>query len=75
MTGYDANQAREAVLKVEQELAYEELQEIIQEIKEAAEDGKKGIYIRLSAYAETIKELRERGFKLEAYDDKWLVGW
>lgn len=73
---YDAKQAREAALKITQEIAYEQFQEIIQEIKKAAEEGFRGIYINLATYKENIEELKKRGFGLEdCGKDGWWVGW
>lgn len=73
---YDAKQAREAALKITQEIAYEQFQEIIQEIKKAAEEGFRGIYINLATYKENIEELKKRGFSLEdCGKDGWWVGW
>lgn len=74
-TKYNVNQAREDALKVKQQIIEEDIQEVIQRIKEAAGEGRRGIYIDLSTYAQTIEELKKRGFGVQESNDKWYVGW
>ncbi|MCE2713435.1 MAG: hypothetical protein ACK6DA_14990 [Candidatus Kapaibacterium sp.] len=72
---YDVNQARKTAYEVKLKIVHEELQEVIQKIKEAAEEGMRGIYIDLSTYTQTIEELKKRGFGVQESNNKWWVGW